>query len=151
MALVIAAAASCLSFALPPSIVITRLTDLGFGDVATDASKHILYSDPGAASFRIDATDFTAQTGIGITLTLPGQLSSGGDVIPVTYSATDAAWSYANGAAGATAFDPNTGTLVSKQGANFSIYVWIGASVSTTSATVPTTFSNTLTLDATAQ
>lgn len=151
MALVIVAAASCLSFALPPSVVVTRLTDLGFGEVATDASKHILYSDPGAASFRIDATGIVAQEIIGITLTLPGQLSSGGDVIPMTYSTADAAWSYLDGAAGATTFDPNTGTQVAKQGANFSIYVWIGASVNTTSATVSNTYSNSLTLDAAVQ
>lgn len=141
-----------LSFSPPaPSVLVTRLTDFGFGDVATSDTKQILYSDAGAASFRIDAMNLVAQTGVGITFVLPTQLSSGGGTVPMSFSSTDAGWSYSNSAATATTFDPNTGASVPKQSANFSIYVWVGGSVTTSGATLQDTYSGSLTLNAETQ
>ncbi len=148
---VVAAAAASLSFSAPPAVVITRLTDLEFGDVATNEAKQILYSDAGAASFRIDATEFIAQVAVAVTFNLPNQLSSGGDTVPVSFSNTDAAWSYTDSAAGATAIDPNTETLISKQGANFSVYVWVGGKITTNGGTTQDTYTSSLTLDAEAR
>ncbi len=149
--LLVACAAPGLSFTLPPAVVITRLTDLDFGDVATDATKQIHYSDAGASSFRIDATDFIAQTSVAVSLTLPAILTSGGDVVAVSYSNADAAWSYTNSAAGATAFDPHSGVTIAKNGANFTVYIWIGGGITTISTTTQSTYSGSLTLDAEAQ
>ena len=143
-------AAGNFSFMLPPAVVITRLSDLGFGEVAINETKQVAYTDAGAASFRIDATGFVAQTQVDITFNLPAQLAAAGGNVPVTFSTTGAAWNYVNTAATATVFDPNSGTSVLKSGANFSIYVWIGASVNAGGAPPRDQYSNTLIMDAVA-
>lgn len=139
-------AVACLSSSLPPVVAVTRLTDLDFGNVASSDSKQILYSDAGAAAFRIDASGFVAQTQVAVSMTLPAQLSSGGNSVPVTFP--DGAWSYTNSVAGATAFDPQTGTTIPKNGFSFSIYVWVGARITTTGATPQATYTNSLILGA---
>lgn len=144
--LIAAVSTACLSFALPPAVAITRLSDLGVGDVGMNSTKQVSYADAGAASFRIDVTGFVAQTGITITLTLPAQLSSGGSNVPVTFATTNAAWNYLDAPATATVFNPNAGTTIPKNGANFSAYVWIGAEVDATGSPPSAQYSNSLTL-----
>lgn len=143
---IVAASTVCLSFALPPAVVVTRLSDLGIGEMGMNSAKAVSYADAGAASFRIDVTGFVAQTGISISMTLPAQLSSGGGNIPVTFSTSDAAWNYTNAPATATVFDPNNGTIIPKNGANFSAYVWIGAEVDANGSPPSGQYSNSLTL-----
>lgn len=146
-ALIIVAAGASLSFSAPPSVVVTRLTDLGFGDVATASTKQILHTDAEAASFRVDATGVSAQTGIRLIFTLPTALTGGGDVLPITFAADDAAWNYSNNSGGVTTFDPSTGTFVSKQGTNFTLFVRIGGRVTADGTTTLTTYTSSLTLD----
>ena len=148
MFLVVTASMASLSFALPPVVVVTRLSDLGIGNVGQNSTKGVSYADAGAASFRIDVTGFVAQTGISVALVLPAQLSSGGTNLPLSFSASNAAWNYLNAPATATVFNPNAGTTIPKNGANFSAYVWIGAEVDANGSPPSAQYSNTLTLQA---
>ena len=110
----------------------TPIRNLDFGSMVAGVSKHVLYSDGTAGEFSIQVPK--APKGTFLTLAwltfspLPSSLSSGSNNLPITFGATDAAWSNNSKVAGSTLFDPNLGAFWTKPPKL--IYVWIGGTVS---------------------
>lgn len=108
------------------TVEVVRVRDLDFGVVIAGIPAAILPSDAGAAEFEVSAPPNTT---LFITFSLPAQLLSGADVLPVSFGAGSAQWSQRRSAAGRTMFDPRVGTQVDlERGRN--IYLWLGAAIS---------------------
>lgn len=147
----IAASLLALSFAPAPvaeSVTVAWLNDLSFGDVAAGANHSVPYTDVDAAAFQLTVSGMAGFQNVALSFSLPTHIRNGADTLPITFSASDAAWNYSNDKSGATSFDPATGAAVPKLGNNFSIYVWVGASINPGGATPTTLYSETLTLTA---
>jgi hypothetical protein len=99
---------------------------MNFGQVAAGRAKQIQPTDPAAGRFRV-----TAPAGRRITLTfvLPTALQFGLSVLPISFGATDAAWSSMSSTAGATRFDPRLPLTVTVP-SNGRVNLWLGASIS---------------------
>ena len=109
------------------------IRNLDFGSMVAGVSKHVLYSD-GIAAGEFSIQLPKAPKGTFVTLAaltffpLPSSLSSGSNNLPITFGATDAAWSNHSNVAGATLFDPGQGAFWTNPPKN--IYVWVGGTVS---------------------
>lgn len=108
------------------TVEVVRVRDLEFGVVVAGVAATVLPSDAGAAEFEISAPPASS---LFLTFSLPIQLRSGADVLPVSFGSGSAEWSQRKSAAGRTSFDPGTGTQVDlERGRN--VYLWLGATIS---------------------
>ena len=125
-----------LSVASASAQTFTPIRNLDFGSMVAGVSKHVLYSDGTAGEFSIQVPK--ARKGTFLTLAwltffpLPSSLSDGSNDLPITFGATDAAWSNHSNVAGATLFDPASplGAYWHWTNSPKDIYVWIGGTVS---------------------
>ena len=106
-------------------------TNLAFGNVTPGVNKTVLITDAGAGQFTVTKA---AATSVALTFTLPTNLTSGANNLPI--GTWTAGWNNtANSAAGATGFTPSaSATTVPSGGAN--LWVWVGATVSPAAAQV---------------
>lgn len=106
-------------------------TNLAFGNVTPGVNKTILITDAGAGQFTVTKA---AATSVALTFTLPTNLVSGGNNLPI--GTWTGGWNNtANNATGATAFTPSAAaTTVPSGGAN--LWVWVGGTVSPAAAQV---------------
>ncbi len=70
-----------------------------------------------------------------MTFTLPANLSFGANTMPISFSATDAAWFDADVVGSATAFDPAAGSLEFLNAGTGEGFVWLGGTVAPTADT----------------
>ena len=110
----------------PAPFSVERLADLSFGTALTGERVLVAPADPTAAQFRITAPRGST---LFISLELPANLQGGVSTVPVTFGATDGAWSAQDRPAGRTAFDPRQGTQVVVPGTG-RVFVWIGGGAS---------------------
>jgi hypothetical protein len=109
------------------------IDNMSFGTVATSTSITISTSDPGAGrtECKVHLPEKTPGT-VSFIFTLPGNLTSNGNMLPISFGNNSAAYNFSNCISGSTSFDPSQGLSGIQAGANgkSDIYLWIGATVS---------------------
>ncbi|HXE58364.1 MAG TPA: hypothetical protein VNK43_10210 [Gemmatimonadales bacterium] len=120
--------------------VVTPLRNLVFGTVPRGVATTVAPTAAAAGQWQVSGS---ANAFVLITLTLPSQLTNvqaaPGVTMPITFGATSARWRRANNnPAGATAFNPNAGTI-GRLGppANPTLYVWLGGTVTPSATQLP--------------
>lgn len=107
--------------------------DLDFGVVLQGTPKTIAYTD--ATSGRFDATG-TASANVNISFTLPANLTSGGNNLPIgTWTGCHNPTANSSGA-GCTAIGSMAGTTAAAFGAGGNLWVFVGATVTPGAAQV---------------
>jgi hypothetical protein len=124
-------------------IVITPGQDLDFGIVIQGTPRTILQSD--VAAGRFDATG-TASANVNIDFTLPANLTSGANNLPIgTWTGCYNQTANSNGA-GCTAIGNMSGTTATSFGAAGNLWVFVGATVTPGGAQAVGTYNGTVTL-----
>lgn len=109
-------------------LAVTAGDNLTFGDVFPGVNASVAITDAGAAG----TWSVTGVTSAEVTLsfTLPANLVSGGNTMPIVFGASDAGHNTTNAAGGATTFDPAGGATTDlSTDATGVLYVWIGGTV----------------------
>lgn len=132
------------------SVVVIKLADLAAGEVIQVDGMTVSYDDAEAAHFRVDITNILLiEQYCRLTFTLPTELTGASGAFPATFSTTSAAWNLVDDRAGATSFDPTTGTLVPLPATgDETIHVYIGTALSPDQTSPSGAYSGTLTLHA---
>ena len=127
------------------NIYITKLHDLDFGEVFIGYDAEIQHTDPNAAKFSFYHTKwFRANTFI--QFVLPTTLDNGSAHIPITFDQSHTAASYNDQESGRTNFDPHS-TVYIRLFFYTTVYVWLGAKITTTSNLPYGTYTGTIILN----
>jgi hypothetical protein len=127
---------------LTPLSVSTNLRALDFGDVFPGLNKPIAFGDATSGKWSIAGEGIKE---IQMSFTLPSALSNAGILMPISFSATDAAYFGTDVIGSAVAFDPNAGStenLVAGTG-----FVWLGGTVAPTAGQAAGVYAATVSLD----
>ena len=129
---------------LQPLSVSNNLRDLDFGDVFPGVNKSIAYTDFSSGKWQA-----TGEAGkeVAMSFTLPANLVSGVNTMPINFGANDAAWNTADAVGAATSFDPAAGATEFLDAATGNMYVWVGGTVAPAGAQAAGVYSATITLD----
>lgn len=129
------------------ALTVTTLSNLNFGSVPKGVATTVQPTAAGAGAWQIQGSK---NADVSITFVLPVLLTNiqalPGSTMPVSFGAASARWNRAtNNVAGATAFDPITGTT-GRLGppANPYIYLWIGGTVSPAATAKPGIYTGTI-------
>ena len=130
--------------------VLTPLTvsagnDLDFGSVYPGVGTSIAPTAGAAGTFSLNGV---ANAEVDVSFTLPANLVSGGNSLPISFAATDGLWNTTNTSAGATTFDPSTGFTARVNAADGNMYVFLGGSVAPAGNQVAGDYSAQITLTA---
>jgi hypothetical protein len=125
------------------AVTVAGATDLQFGNVTPGVNKTIAIADAGAGRFDITKA---AASGVTLAFTLPANLASGGDLLPI--GSWTGGWNTANTPAGATAFTPSAGGTNTAVTAGTALFVFVGATVSPPAAQPAGSYSGTVTMSA---
>ena len=106
------------------AITVTAGNDLDFGNVFPGVPKTVATSDASAGTFSATGQ---ASVPINLTFTLPADLASGGNNLPI--NAWTGCHDVDNTHAGCTAFVPSGAPTAAAFGAGGQIFLWIGATV----------------------
>jgi len=129
---------------LEPLSVTNNLRDLDFGDVFPGLNKSIAYDDATSGKWRINGE---LGKEVDVTFTLPANLVSGGNSMPISFAAADAAWNTADVVGAATTFDPAAGATEFLDAGTGEMYVWIGGTVAPAGTQPGGVYSATITMD----
>lgn len=129
---------------LQPLVVSNNLNDLDFGDVFPGVAKSIAYSDATAGQWSVNGY---LGAEVQMSFTLPANLVSGGNNLPISFAATDAGYNTANAVGGATTFDPAAGATTNLDAGSGDLFVWLGGTVTPAGAQPAGVYSNTVSLD----
>jgi hypothetical protein len=129
---------------LQPLTVSNNLRDLDFGDVFPGIAKSILYSDATSGKWSI-----VGELGkeVDLSFTLPANLQSGVNLLPISFGGADAAWHTADAVGSATAFDPAAGATEFLDAATGEMWAWIGGTVTPAGAQPAGVYTANITLD----
>jgi len=117
--------------------------NLLFGNVTPGVNKTIAITDGGAGTFTVTKA---ASSGVTLSFTLPTNLASGTDLLPI--GSWSGAWNTSASTAGATAFTPSpAGTNTSVNAATV-LTVFVGATVSPPLAQPAGNYAGTVTMSA---
>jgi hypothetical protein len=130
---------------LTPITVSNNLRDLDFGDVFPGLNKSIAYDDATSGKWQV-----SGEVGkeVAVAFTLPGNLTSGGNTMPISFSATDAAYNTADVVGAATTFDPSAGTTQLLDAGSGDLFFWIGGTVAPAPSQAGGLYQGIVTLDA---
>jgi hypothetical protein len=111
------------------ALTVTAGDSLLFGAAFPNTTRTVLPSDAASGSFNLAGA---ANAEVNLTFTLPANLTSGANNLPVTYGASAAAHNTASARSGAnfTTFDPSVVRTTRLDGTTGFLYVYIGGSVS---------------------
>jgi hypothetical protein len=129
---------------LTPLSVTSNLRDLNFGDVFPGLNKSVAWSDATSGQWRIDGE---AGKEVQMAFTLPANLNSGPNSMPISFAATDAAWNTTNSTAGAATFDPASGATELLDGGTGQLFVFLGGTVSPAPTQAAGVYTGTVLLD----
>jgi hypothetical protein len=124
------------------AVTVTGIQDLQFGNVTPGVNKTVAIADAGAGRFDVTKA---ANQGLTLSFTLPTDLSDGTNNLPI--GTWTGGWNTSATPAGATAFNPVTGTNTAAT-AGTGITVYVGATVSPAGAQVAGNYSGTVTMSA---
>lgn len=126
------------------SINVAGVTTLDFGDVLPGINATVDAAADAAAG-RFDLTGYASQ-GVNLSFTLPANLSSGGNLLPI------ASWTGCLNAtatqAGCSSFTPSAGSTASAFSGAGALSVYVGATVSPAGLQPAGIYSGTITLNA---
>lgn len=111
--------------------VLTPLTvagqqDLDFGDVFPGVASTVTVANASAGRWL---TTGSSGAEVQLAFTLPANLVSGGNNLPISFGASSAGYNVANNAGAATTFDPAAGATTNLGVAPAELYVWVGGTV----------------------
>jgi hypothetical protein len=123
------------------AITVTGTSPLAFGNVTPGVNKTIAITDGTAGLFTVAKQ---AATSVALTFTLPANLTSGANTMPI--GSWTGGWNNtANNAAGATSFTPSaSATTVPSGGA--SLWVFVGGTVAPGAAQAAGAYTGTVTM-----
>ena len=123
------------------AITVSSGNDLDFGNVFPGVNKTVATSDAGAGTFSATGQ---ASAAVNISFTLPAQLTSGGNNMPI------GSWSGChdvdNTHAGCTPFVPSGAATGTAFGAAGTLFVWIGGQVTPAANQAAGLYSGTITM-----
>ncbi len=123
-------------------IVVTAGNPLAFGNVTPNVNKTVAASAASAGSFSIAGA---ASQGIQLTFTLPANLTSGGNTMPIgTWTGlTNTTNSQGTG----VAFTPSAVATNGTTSGSGAFFVWVGATVSPAAAQAAGSYSGSITMN----
>jgi hypothetical protein len=108
-------------------ITVTRVQDLAFGAVLAGTTATVLPSSADAGRFHVRSSPNRTLV---LSFALPTQLLSGGGLtVPVTFTATSAAWSTTDDISTATLFNPALPLQINLTQGRRDVYIWVGGQV----------------------
>lgn len=107
-------------------LTVTGQQDLDFGDVFPGVASTVAVADASAGRWL---TTGSSGAEIQLAFTLPANLVSGANTLPIVFGANSAGYNIANIAGAATTFDPASGATSNLGVAPAELYVWIGGTV----------------------
>jgi spore coat protein U-like protein len=128
------------------ALVAAKVQDLDFGATFGGIARTVLPSDVTSGEVGLTGSP-NAEVTVSFT-TLPAILTGPGANIPLTYGASAAAYNVAGTRAGATAFDPATGSTTRLNNATGLLSIYLGGTVSPAANQAAGTYTNTITLSA---
>ncbi|HWB43496.1 MAG TPA: DUF4402 domain-containing protein, partial [Gemmatimonadales bacterium] len=121
---------------------VSGAADLQFANVTPGVNKTVAIADAGAGRFDVVKA---ANSALSLSFTLPANLADGGNNLPI--GTWTGGWNTSATPAGATAFNPATGTTTANT-AGTTISVYVGATVSPGGAQAAGNYSGTVTMSA---
>jgi uncharacterized protein DUF4402 len=123
------------------AVTVAAGSDLQFGNVTPGVNKTVAIADAGAGRF-----DVVKAAGEGVTLsfTLPANLGSGANNLPI--GSWTGGWNTSATPAGATAFTPTAAGTNTAATAGTGIFVYVGATVSPAAAQVAGNYTGDVTM-----
>jgi hypothetical protein len=121
---------------------VVGMRNLAFGTNLSVTTKAVSRTSASSAQWR-----FTGSFAMGssFVLTLPTTLTGPGAAIPITFGTTDGQRNTTNNPMAGAAFNPHSSQTVPPL-SNYTVYVWLGASVSPPLNQAPGTYSGTVVL-----
>jgi hypothetical protein len=125
-------------------LTVSWASDLDFGNVFPGVAAAVAITDGGAGGWTVAGATGAEVT---LTFTLPANLVSGGNNLPIAFAAGDAGHNTANDPTTATTFDPaGVETTNLSGGAPGELWVWIGGTVTPAVNQPAGLYQNTVTL-----
>jgi hypothetical protein len=106
------------------AVTVTAGNDLQFGNVTPGVAKTIGIADAGAGRFDVTKA---ANEGVTLSFTLPTDLTSGANTLPI--GSWTGGWNTSATPAGATTFTPSAGGTNTAATAGTTVSVYVGATV----------------------
>ena len=125
------------------AVTVAAGTNLQFGNVTPGVPKTIAIADGGAGRFDVTKA---ANQGLTLSFTLPTNLTSGGNNLPI--GTWTGGWNTSATPAGATTFTPSVGGTNTAATAGTTLFVYVGATVSPAAAQSAGAYSGTVTMSA---
>jgi hypothetical protein len=125
------------------ALTVTAGNDLAFGNVTQGVPKTVAYTDAGAGTFTVTKA---ANSAVTLSFTLPTDLDSGTDLLPI--GTWTGAWNTSASTAGATAFTPSAGGETTSSTVETTLTVFVGATVTPAAAQTAGNYSGTVTMSA---
>jgi hypothetical protein len=119
-------------------------SDLDFGNVFPGVAAAVAITDAGAGGWSVTGASGAE---VALSFTLPANLTSGGNNLPIAFAAGDAGHNTADLPGGATTFDPTGGATTNLSvGPPGELWVWIGGTVTPAVNQPAGVYTNTVTL-----
>jgi hypothetical protein len=125
------------------ALTVTAGNNLVFGNVTPGVNKTIAITDGGAGTFNVGKA---AASGVTLSFTLPTDLTSGTDLLPI--GSWTGGWNTSATPAGATTFTPSAAGTSTTVNAATALTVFVGATVSPATTQAAGTYSGTVTMSA---
>ena len=125
------------------AITVAAGNNLQFGNVTPGVNKTVAIADAGAGRFDVTKA---ANQGVTLSFTLPADLSSGANNLPI--ASWTGGWNPTATPAGATTFTPSPSGTNTTATAGTTIFVYVGATVSPAAAQVAGSYTGTVTMSA---
>jgi len=123
------------------AVTVTAGNDLQFGNVTPGVAKTVGIADAGAGRFDVIKA---ATQGVTLSFTLPTDLTSGADNLPI--GSWTGGWNTSATPAGATTFTPSPAGTNTTATAGTTISVYVGATVSPAAAQVAGSYTGDVTM-----
>jgi hypothetical protein len=125
------------------ALTVTAGNNLAFGNVTQGVAKTVAFADAGAGTFTVTKA---ANSAVTLSFTLPTNLASGTDLLPI--GTWTGAWNTSASTAGATAFTPTAAGSNTSLTAGTSLTVFVGATVTPAGGQAAGNYSGTVTMSA---
>jgi hypothetical protein len=125
------------------ALTVAAGNNLQFGNVTPGVNKTIAITDAGVGTFTVTKA---ATSGVTLSFTLPTNLASGADQLPI--GSWTGAWNTSATTAGANGFTPSAAGTNTSVTAGTSLTVFVGATVSPVAAQAAGNYSGTVTMSA---
>lgn len=123
------------------ALTVTAGNDLQFGNVTPGVNKTVAITDAGAGTFNVTKG---ANSTVTLSFTLPTNLASGTDVLPI--GSWTGGWNTTATPAGATSFTPSAAGTNTTVTAETGLSVFVGATVSPAAAQPAGSYSGNVTM-----